>query len=236
VGCFLRRGRPRPRWLDLAALFYPPLYAAILQTFQLGSRDSNPDFPGNNRARYHYNTPQSLRAPSGIRTRTACVGSRQATLILMGAPRSTDGGNRTHNCLIKSQVLCQLSYVSNFAVVREGVAPTASGVSDRRAPVTPPDQTLPSSCHPLSSLGGTNEKGPGVARTPGPCSSQGSPKCHGRGGRDGRVFAHWQAIPHFANRLGPRTDISNLFGCVPRLLSHRPASSLCTLTRRSRAG
>jgi hypothetical protein len=31
----------------------------LVDMFKLGSRDSNPDFLGNNQARYPYNTPQS---------------------------------------------------------------------------------------------------------------------------------------------------------------------------------
>ena len=74
-----------------------------LTIVELGSRDSNPDFLGNNQARYLYNTPQISRdgrirtdallvpnqadyaklshipisrAPSGTRTRTPCMASR----------------------------------------------------------------------------------------------------------------------------------------------------------------
>ena len=129
VGCFLRRSCPRPRWLDLAALFYPPLYAPIPRSLHLSGstqRDSNPHTLRGKQAGCHY--------PHGC--------------------GSTDGGSRTHNTRIKSPVLCQLSYVSRVAVVREGVAPATSGVSDRRAPVTPPDQSF-------FSLR-ANEKGPGV--------------------------------------------------------------------------
>jgi hypothetical protein len=111
VGCFLRRGCPRPRWLGPAALFYPPLYVASVRLFQLGSRDSNPDFPGNNRARYLITThPSRSEHPAGLEPARPAWEAGRLTIVLMGA-----------------------------AVVREGVAPTASGVSDRRAPVTPPD-------------------------------------------------------------------------------------------------
>src|SRR5579859_1511039 len=48
-----------------------------LGDIQLGSRGSNPDFLVNSQARYRYNTPQ-FRAPGGSRTRTPCLGSRQA--------------------------------------------------------------------------------------------------------------------------------------------------------------
>src|SRR5947209_3480440 len=76
---------------DLRRVVCRPVHS---EESELGGRDSNPDFLLNRQARYLYNTPQKLRAPSGSRTRTTCLEGREAARYLMGASNEQGRASR----------------------------------------------------------------------------------------------------------------------------------------------